>query len=70
MPMVAAGFLPQTTLAACPDIGLNTLDTVRRYFHEARKLWKAPGKFRKPLAMFSASADLREPGCRTGRSPT
>lgn len=68
MLMIAAGYLPATAVSAFPSIDLNTLDTIRSYFHEARKLWKTPGKFRKLFAMFAASNDVKEVATELART--
>lgn len=68
MLLIAAGYLPMDVTAAFPNIDLGTLNTIRSYFHEARKLWKTPGKFRKLFAMFSASKDLTEVAAELART--
>ncbi|MGH3360794.1 MAG: hypothetical protein ACRDO7_18465 [Nocardioidaceae bacterium] len=56
--MIAAGYLPQSALAAFPNIDLATLDRIRAYFHEARKMVKTPGRLHKLYAMFAAVKDV------------
>ena len=68
MLMIAAGYLAPGAIHAFPSIDVNTLDTIRSYFHEARKLWKTPGKFRKLFAMFRAANDLESVATELART--
>ncbi|UYM04934.1 hypothetical protein [Solicola gregarius] len=68
MLMIAGGYLPAQAVDAFPGIDIGTLNTIRSYFHEARKLWKTPGKFRKLFSMFAASNDLTEVAAELART--
>lgn len=68
MLLIAAGYLPASAADAFPSIDLNTLNTIRSYFHEARKLWHTPGRIHKLFMMLSATKNLNEVAAELART--
>lgn len=58
--MIVAGYLPESALEVFRGIDYATVNTLRSYFHEARKLFKTPQKMRALYHFMSSAKNLEQ----------